>query len=297
MPYLGNDPGKLGTVLMDSFTGNGSTVAFTLGRQPPNSDALIVTVDGVVQHPTGAWSIGTNILTFSAAPDSSAEIRVWHLSSTNTVDTVEDNAITLAKMAGGTDGNIISYDASGNPVAIATGDDGEVLTSAGAGAPPAFEAAGGGLFASYAIIADQKAANTHSGTFTSGAWRTRDLNHEITDPDGIVSISSNEFTLAAGSYMVRWSGSGFQVQSHQTRLYDVTGTAAIEYGSAEFAEDDSGGITTSRSHGAARITPSGSNAYSIEHYCANTVASSGFGERHNFGNVLYFAIVEIYKEA
>ena len=35
--------------------------------------------------------------------------------------------------------NIISYDASGDPVAIATGTDGQVLTSAGAGAPPAFE--------------------------------------------------------------------------------------------------------------------------------------------------------------
>ena len=42
-------------------------------------------------------------------------------------------------MAGGTDGNIISYDASGDPVAIATGSDGQVLTSTGAGSPPAFE--------------------------------------------------------------------------------------------------------------------------------------------------------------
>lgn len=55
-----------------------------------------------------------------------------------------DDQITLAKLAGGTDGNIISFDASGNPVAIATGSDGQVLTSAGAGQPPAFEAAAGG---------------------------------------------------------------------------------------------------------------------------------------------------------
>ncbi len=55
-----------------------------------------------------------------------------------------DDAITLAKMASGTDGNVISYDASGNPVAIATGNDGQVLTSTGAGSPPAFEDAGGG---------------------------------------------------------------------------------------------------------------------------------------------------------
>ena len=51
-----------------------------------------------------------------------------------------DNIVTLAKMASGTDGNIISYDASGNPVAIATGNDGQVLTSTGAGSPPVFEA-------------------------------------------------------------------------------------------------------------------------------------------------------------
>ena len=49
------------------------------------------------------------------------------------------DAVSLAKMKAGTDGNIISYDASGNPVAIATGSDGQVLTSAGAGQPCAFE--------------------------------------------------------------------------------------------------------------------------------------------------------------
>lgn len=54
---------------------------------------------------------------------------------------IADDAVTLAKMASGTDGNIISYDASGNPVAVATGSAGQVLTSAGAGAPPTFATA------------------------------------------------------------------------------------------------------------------------------------------------------------
>jgi hypothetical protein len=57
---------------------------------------------------------------------------------------IADNAVTLAKMAGGVDGNIISYDASGDPVAVVTGSSGQVLTSAGAGAPPTFAAAAGG---------------------------------------------------------------------------------------------------------------------------------------------------------
>jgi len=51
---------------------------------------------------------------------------------------VTDDAVTLDKMAPGTDGNLITYDASGNPAAVATGTAGQILTSAGAGAPPTF---------------------------------------------------------------------------------------------------------------------------------------------------------------
>ena len=50
-----------------------------------------------------------------------------------------DNSVSLAKMAGGTDGQIITYDANGDPVAVGPGSDGQVLTSTGAGSPPAFE--------------------------------------------------------------------------------------------------------------------------------------------------------------
>ncbi len=55
-----------------------------------------------------------------------------------------DNAVTLAKMAGGTDGNLITYDACGNPAFVATGTCSQVLTSNGAGAAPTFQAAAGG---------------------------------------------------------------------------------------------------------------------------------------------------------
>ena len=57
--------------------------------------------------------------------------------------TLANDAVTLAKMASGTDGQIITYDASGNPSAVGPGTDGQVLTSTGAGSPPAFEAVSG----------------------------------------------------------------------------------------------------------------------------------------------------------
>jgi hypothetical protein len=57
---------------------------------------------------------------------------------------IADDAVTLAKMASGTAGNLITYDASGNPAAVATGTSGQVLTSNGAGAAPTFQAVSGG---------------------------------------------------------------------------------------------------------------------------------------------------------
>ncbi|MCK5117881.1 MAG: hypothetical protein KAR44_14900, partial [Candidatus Aegiribacteria sp.] len=55
-----------------------------------------------------------------------------------------DNAVTLAKMAHGTDGNLITYDADGAPAAVVTGDADQVLTSNGVGTAPTFQDAAGG---------------------------------------------------------------------------------------------------------------------------------------------------------
>jgi len=70
------------------------------------------------------------------------------------------DAVSLAKMKAGTDGNIISYDASGNPVAIATGSDGQVLTSTGAGSPPAFEALPAGGYTEKGVATSTSGASS-----------------------------------------------------------------------------------------------------------------------------------------
>jgi hypothetical protein len=62
------------------------------------------------------------------------------LTTVNSGD-IADDAVTLAKMAAGTDGNLITYDASGNPAAVVTGSSGQVLTSGGAGVAPTFATA------------------------------------------------------------------------------------------------------------------------------------------------------------
>ena len=61
------------------------------------------------------------------------------LTTVQTAD-IADDAVTIAKMAAGTDGNVITYDTSGDPAVVATGTSGHFLKSAGAGAVPTFAA-------------------------------------------------------------------------------------------------------------------------------------------------------------
>ena len=55
------------------------------------------------------------------------------------------SGITPANLADGTDGELITWDASGNPASVAVGTATHVLTSNGAGAAPTFQAVAAGL--------------------------------------------------------------------------------------------------------------------------------------------------------
>ena len=152
------------------------------------------------------------------------------------------------------------------------------------------------LFSSYAIIADQKANDVDGGSFSSGAWRTRDLNTELIDPDGIVSISSNQFTLQAGTYFIEAHAPAHRVNRHMAKLYQTSGTPAdIAFGTSQYANSAYMGHTDSIVR--ARVTISSATTYEIRHRCADTHGSSGFGVGANFGNTELYTVVKIFKEA
>ena len=159
----------------------------------------------------------------------------------------------------------------------------------------------GGKFASYAVICDQKAQGTAGGTFTKDAWRTRDLNTEIADADGIVSISSNQFSLQAGTYLVKASAPAKKATAHQSALYNVTDSSYVQYGTNELAHISY--LAQTRSFISAKFTLSGAKAFEIRHYSSHTQATDGFGSAFSSsiasaaGGVSIYTIVEIFKES
>lgn len=110
MAYIGNNPLSI-AFLTDQFSGNGSTVAFTLSVAPANTASILVAVTGVVQDPS-TYSVSGTTLTFSAAPPSgTGNISVRYLGipasgvTTTAYRTVTDSTAT----AGQTTFTIPSY--------------------------------------------------------------------------------------------------------------------------------------------------------------------------------------------
>lgn len=206
--------------------------------------------------------------------------------TTSTGATVTGTTTTTGLISGG-----LTYPAS-------DGSANQVLKTDGSGALGWTTVASGGKFASYAAICDKKAYDADGGTFSAGAWRTRDLNHEIRDEDGIVSISSNQFTLQAGDYLVRWSAPAENVNRHTTRLYNVTDSAAVFTGTTGFLSNGISTEVTGSSTGTGYINISGAKAFEIQHYGQTDSSTMGFGMKSNLSGVdSIYTIVEIFKES
>lgn len=139
-----------------------------------------------------------------------------------------------------------------------------------------------------AYIKDNKAPASHGGTFTAGAWQTRDLNN-VQDLTGIVkSLASNAFTLDAGTYEIDATVPAYQVGAHMTKLA-ISGGADILFGTSGYAvTGGSASEDTSRILG--QFTISTTTTFVIQHRGTTSVTTLGFGVSNGFANETYTAI-------
>jgi len=142
--------------------------------------------------------------------------------------------------------------------------------------------------ATYAIFRDLKNSSTAGGTFTSGAWRTRDIND--TQYNGITgaSIASNQITLAAGSYFITVTAMAYEVAGNQVRLQNITDSTTTITGQSAYASGSSEGNLSGY------FTIAGSKVFEVQHRSQNTRAAIGFGVDNTF-NDNYYTIVSIAK--
>ena len=112
MSYLGSPPASQffapGT---DTFSGDGTTVAFTLSRNVGTVNDILVVVNNVDQQPT-AYSVSVSTLTFTAAPSSGTNnIYVRYLSTNLTAIVPQYGSVVPSSLS---TPNALYWDTSGN---------------------------------------------------------------------------------------------------------------------------------------------------------------------------------------
>ena len=165
------------------------------------------------------------------------------------------------------------------------------LSNASIGSDTVFPAGGTGNAISIAILLDEKGDNTDAGTSTE-SFSQRTLNVQI-DPDSIVSLDSNQFTLGSGTYLISWSAPAINSNQHQSQLYNITGSAPLRQGSAMYCHTSA--IVLTRSEGSFIHEITSNNVYEIRHRVEVAQSSYGFGVGSTFGTNNIYTIVVIYK--
>ena len=110
MSYIGNEPTSV-AFLTDTFSGNGSTTAFTLSAAPAGTSSILVAITGVVQDPSTYSVVGTT-LTFSPAPPTGTgniSVRFLGIPASGVTTTAYRTVTEFTATAGQTTFSVPSY--------------------------------------------------------------------------------------------------------------------------------------------------------------------------------------------
>ena len=170
-----------------------------------------------------------------------------------------NDAIGLAELKAGTDGQILTFDASGNPAFVGPGTDGQVLTSTGSGSPPAFEAASGGIASLVADTSPQLGGDLDTNSFEILLDDDHKIKFGASDDLQIYHDSGgNSFIkeTGSGSFIINADDFYLQDVATNTQIKSVSGGAVELYhnGTKKF-ETTSAGV---------KISGSGSDAVELE---------------------------------
>tara|TARA_Y100000361_G_C11152432_1_gene341986 strand:- start:1419 stop:2096 length:678 start_codon:yes stop_codon:yes gene_type:complete len=140
-----------------------------------------------------------------------------------------------------------------------------------------------------AILEDQKADGADGGTGSAGTWNTRVINTEVSDPDSIVSISSNQFTLGVGKYKITARGSVASVNGHRMRVRNITDSTTDILGQSAF---ESTGFNGDDANLIGYIDIADTKVFELQHWINASVGTQDFGRPTTSGDSeIYLQIV------
>ena len=147
---------------------------------------------------------------------------------------------------------------------------------------------GSGTPSSFARIVDKKAKTVAGGNSIAGI-QVRDLNTIQYDADNIVTLSGNDFTLQAGTYVIDYSAPANKVEAHNVNLFDVTDNQTVNIGTTNYTLDNA----SNTSYGNYSVTLTEPHTYRVTHI-TEVAKTNGLGNLNPATDGI-FATVDIEK--
>lgn len=161
---------------------------------------------------------------------------------------------------------------------------------------------GNGLYDAYAQMRHIVAASSGSYTPPSEGWEVRPITHEL-DPSSIVTVdlTNNRFTLAAGNYLIKWYENFYDTSDAADRIATWDGSS---YTTVDAVWGIGVGTYSNPTHpnivsinGSARVTPTGSTTYALQHHVDDNANSHSAGKDHlGLDTNNCYAMIEIWRE-
>ena len=157
MPYIGNTPAEKYAAFNVQYFTTSATTSYTLDRAVANELDIRLVINNVVQEPGAgkAYTASGTTLTLSGATAGGDTMYAVYIGkAVQTVNpgagsvgttALADNAVTNAKLADATQGDVIYYGAAGAPAQLSAGTSGHFLKTQGAGANPTWAAVAAGV--------------------------------------------------------------------------------------------------------------------------------------------------------
>lgn len=145
------------------------------------------------------------------------------------------------------------------------------------------------------IILQGQFANTVSGgALTGGVPATRPLNTEVFDPDGLCSLSSNQFTLVAGTYEMEFDAYAMQTNGDQTYLYNVSDGVIVFRGMSGYSGSAYG--ASAYASGVGVFTIASAKVFELR-TSGTTTSGHGLGYQSSQGGTEIYTTVKMKKVA
>lgn len=135
------------------------------------------------------------------------------------------------------------------------------------------------------VLRDEKTSGSDGGTATSGSWLTRPLNTETTDTGNHSILSSNQFTLSAGTYEIFANAPFVETGVSQIKLYNTTSAADIIIGANALGGGSVDGWCLATLYGLFTVTAG--QALEIQYRITQTEITDGLGRATGWGTEVY----------